>query len=127
MHWQQALWRQFADLHALKVLRPFPEIVETLGGCVVHHCPLKPENVPIIYGLPIEKAPSGFGMARNNEFPMSRFFCGGGCFNWDGAPQETTVLFCECCRALHRAWDRRYGFQTRGRPFARRYSLPSRT
>jgi hypothetical protein len=111
MRWQQALWEEFARIHALDAELPYTEIRALLGGCPVHHSPLLSGLVPIIYGRP-EEGPPGFHAARVDDFPMSNFVYRAGCLVTGNDPTATTILYCERCRDEHLAWDRKHGAQT---------------
>lgn len=69
--------------------------------CDVHGALMKPQTVPLIYGLPVRD--EELIEARSKLFPNARSYFIGGCVVGSGG-YETETFVCEQCRTAERAW-----------------------
>lgn len=70
-------------------------------NCKLHGTALKPENVPVSYGLPVTD--ELLFEARREIFPNSRLFVLGGC-TFGSIGKSSEVLFCADCREAEIKW-----------------------
>jgi len=83
-----------------------PEILDltvsvTNKFCEVHHLPLRPEILPMVYGMPATDP--GFDDAKKRLFPHWWETFNGGCV---GGPKYGKVLTCYQCRSAYYLWKR---------------------
>lgn len=90
-----------------------------MGGaqkqCFLHNCPLKIEEVPVVYGL--VSVPKAYRNAQITLFPLANSYHDGGCVVSNQSPDTRKTEFCEECRDAEKKWKDEHPLgQLRGLP-----------
>ena len=104
----------FFPPNRIEITKPLPETISyipsfSLGElteviCKVHHETMRPDKVPIVYGLLM--IDETFSNAEEKEFPNANLDVPGGCIL--GSAKFAEVLYCSKCREAAARWEKQH-------------------
>jgi len=94
------------EINVIVTLVIFAVIYYSKGLCQLHHVPLVPDKVEVVYGL--VSFQQSYNDARITCFPKAKTEVFGGCVVTPWSKKTEIVFFCPKCRKEQRNWKEKH-------------------